>query len=102
MPDAGSWALIWAEALLVGGLLGGIFFAGLWWTVRRATQSLTPARWFLGSLFLRTAIVLAGFYAIGADQPVRLGLCVLGFLMARFIVLRATSPTVVAMDRPCA
>lgn len=102
MPDNGSWSLIWAGALLAGGLLGVFFFAGLWWTVRRGALSPTPVRWFLGSLILRTAIVLAGFYAIGADQPMLLGLCLLGFLLARLIVVRATRPASDRMAPPCA
>jgi len=97
MPDNGMTALVWVGALFAGVLLGAVFFGGLWWTVRRGTTSATPARWFVGSLVVRTAIVLAGFYAIGMDQPLRLGLCMLGFLLARFIVLRVTSG-----DQSCA
>ena len=93
MPDDPSGTLVWVAALLAGGLLGVFFFAGLWWTVRRSALSPTPARWFLGSLILRIAIVLAGFYVVGAGQPVRLGLCLLGFLLARAIVLLVTKPT---------
>lgn len=102
MPDNLSGTLVWVAALLAGGMLGGVFFGGLWWTVRRGALSPTPARWFLGSLVLRAAIVLAGFYAVGAGQPGRLGLCLLGFLLARAIVLRATRPTAAAMEPPCA
>ncbi len=90
MPDDLGGALVWVAALLAGGMLGGVFFGGLWWTVRRGALSATPARWFLGSLVLRTAIVLAGLYAVGAGQPLRLGLCLLGFLLARTIVLHVT------------
>jgi F1F0 ATPase subunit 2 len=93
MPDSISETLVWVAALLAGGLLGVVFFGGLWWTVQRGASSPTPARWFFGSFVLRTAIVLAGFYAVGAGQPVRLGLCLLGFLLARAVVLRATRPT---------
>jgi F1F0 ATPase subunit 2 len=102
MPDNIDGTLVWVAALLAGGLLGGVFFGGLWWTVRRGALSPNPARWFLGSLLLRTAIVLAGFYAVGAGQPLLLGPCLLGFLLARTIVLRATQPTAVAMSPPCA
>ena len=92
MPDHASWILDWVGALLVGAALGAVFFGGLWWTVRRGAASLAPARWFVGSLILRTAIVLAGFYAVGAGQPLRLALCLLGFLLARALVLRSTRP----------
>ena len=100
MIDHGSWVLVWVAVLLVGAALGGIFFAGLWWTVRRGASSPTPERWFLASLILRSAIVLFGFYLVGAGQPLRLGLCMLGFLLARVIVLRATQPTAAALVVP--
>lgn len=96
MIDYGNWVLAGAGALLAGGALGGIFFGGLWWTVRHGSSSPTPARWFLGSLILRTAVVLLGFYVVGAAQPVRLGLCMLGFLLARAVVMRVTQPTAAA------
>jgi F1F0 ATPase subunit 2 len=80
----------WAVALGVGAVLGAVFFGGLWWTVQRGAVSASPGRWFLGSFVLRSALVVAGFYAVGADQPLRLGLCLLGFLLARFAVLRLT------------
>ncbi len=50
-----------ASALVAGVLLGAIFFGGLWWTVRRGVSSGQVALWFLGSMLLRTCIVLAGF-----------------------------------------
>lgn len=98
LSDAGAWL----AALLVGGLLGGIFFGGLWWTVQHAAVSATPARWFLGSLVARLAIVLAGFHAFGAGQPLRLVLCLLGFVLARALVLRVTRPRAAGMGPPCA
>ncbi|MBC7707212.1 MAG: ATP synthase subunit I [Rhodoferax sp.] len=92
-----SDAIHWAASMLAGAALGVIFFGGLWWTVQRCATSPLPARWFIGSFTLRTAIVLAGFYSIGAGQPLQLGLCLLGFLLARTIVLFATRPTSAAI-----
>ena len=96
MPDNLSPAWASVGALLAGACFGVVFFGGLWWTVRRAAASPVPARWFLGSLVLRTTMVLAGFFAVGAGQPLRIGLCLLGFLLARAIVLRVTRPTTAA------
>lgn len=90
MLDASGGVWVWAGSLLAGGALGAVFFGGLWWTVQRGAASSTPTRWFVGSFVLRTATVLAGFYAVGAGQPARLLLCMLGFLLARAIVLRMT------------
>lgn len=92
MSDGLSSGWLWWGALLAGTGLGVLFFGGLWWTVRHAATSPMPARWFVGSFVLRTALVLAGFYAIGVGQPARMGLCLLGFLVARAVVVRVTRP----------
>ncbi len=47
---------------VAGLLLGGFFFGGLWWTVRKGASSRRSALWFFGSFALRTSLVLAGFY----------------------------------------
>lgn len=77
-------------AAMAGVALGGIFFGGLWWTVRRATQGRAPGLWFLASLLLRTVIVLAGFYFLGAHHWERLTACLVGFTLARLLVLWLT------------
>jgi F1F0 ATPase subunit 2 len=80
-------------ALLMGALTGTIFFGGLWWTVRRGLSSRQPALLFLGSLLLRTAVALAGFYLASRGDLRRLLACLLGFLLARTLVTRlARSP----------
>lgn len=75
-------------ALLAGVLLGAIFFGGLWWTVKKAIASPRPAQWFIGSLLLRTAIALAGFYMAADADWKRLLLCLAGFVAARLIMTR--------------
>ena len=82
--------LFLALALVVGLLLDTIFFGGLWWTVRKGVFSKSPALWFLGSMLLRMGIVLAGFYFVGRGDWQRLATCLLGFIIARFIVMRLT------------
>jgi F1F0 ATPase subunit 2 len=83
-------ALHLMPALVAGILLGAIFFGGLWWTVRKGLSSGQPAFWFLGSLLLRTGIVLAGFYLVADQRLGRLLLCLTGFVMARMIVTQIT------------
>ena len=73
-----------------GGMLGGIFFGGLWWTVRRGVLSSQPALWFLGSLLIRMGIVLAGFYLISQGRWERLIACLVGFILARLLVTSLT------------
>lgn len=82
--------LILALALMAGLGLGTIFFGGLWWTVRKGIYSQSPALWFLGSMVLRMSIVLVGLYFIGRGDWPRLVACLLGFVVARFIVTRLT------------
>ena len=76
--------------LLAGGLLGVFFFGGLWWTVKKGVSSTQPALLFFASMLLRTIVVLIGFYFIGGDHWSRLLACFLGFIIARFIVMRFT------------
>jgi F1F0 ATPase subunit 2 len=83
-------------ALVAGVLLGAIFFGGLWWTIRKSVSSRQPALLFFGSLLLRTALALAGFYWTARGHWERLLVCLLGFVMARAIVTRLTR----AVERP--
>jgi F1F0 ATPase subunit 2 len=77
-------------ALLAGGVLGAIFFGGLWWTVRLGISSEWAAVWFLGSLLLRTGIALCGFYFVSQGDWRRVVACLVGFLMARLFVMLLT------------
>jgi F1F0 ATPase subunit 2 len=88
--------------LVTGILLGAIFFGGLWWTVQKGLSSKRSALWFFGSLLLRTSIALAGFYFVSRGHWERLLACLLGFVIARFIVTRLTraaeKPTYLAQE----
>lgn len=79
-------------ALAAGLLLGGLFFGGLWWTVRKGMTSNRPALLFLASLLVRTGTVVAGFYIVGEGHWQRLLVCLFGFVLARFIVTRFAGP----------
>ena len=78
-------------ACTAGGLLGVVFFGGLWWTLRRAFASTRPALWIGGSLLLRMACVVAGFIVVSAGDWRRLLACLLGFWAARWLILRLTA-----------
>ena len=82
--------LILILAWTAGLALGAIFFGGLWWTVRQGLSSPRPALWFFASHLTRMSIVLAGFYFVGHGNRERLVACLLGFIIARFIVIRST------------
>ena len=87
-------------ALVTGVLLGVMFFGGLWWTVRKGFSSKQPALWFFGSLLLRMSIALAGFYFVSGGHWDRLLACLLGFVIARFIVTRLTGSPVEHNNSP--
>ena len=78
-------------AFVAGALLGAFFFGGLWWTVQKAITSERPAIWFLGSLLLRTCLILTGFYLVAQGHWSRVVACLLGFLVARLLVVRRLS-----------
>ena len=87
-------------AWLAGLGLGAIFFGGLWWTVRKGVSSPRPATWFLGSLLLRTAIALAGFYFVARNHWQSLVACLVGFVIARAVVIWLTRTSAEKPSRP--
>lgn len=92
--------LMSALTLAAGLLLGAIFFGGLWWTVRKGVSSKRPALLFLGSLLVRTGIVVTGFFLVSDGHWQRLLTCLLGFAIARFIVTRLVGPPLHHNDAP--
>ena len=80
---------IWLAGV-AGGMLGTLFFGGLWWTVRKGISAKQPALWFLGSLFVRMSVTVAGFYFVSAGNWKRLLSCLLGFVLACVAVTRLT------------
>jgi F1F0 ATPase subunit 2 len=87
-----------ALALLSGVLLGVVFFGGLWWTVRHALLSPFPALWISASSLIRTVVALAGFYAASHAEWRRLLVCLLGFFLARLIVMHVSGKLAVLAD----
>lgn len=81
-----------ALAGLAGLVLSALSFGGLWWTVRLGIVSRRPALLFLGSLLLRTAVVVTGFYFVGDGDWQRLLACLVGFVVARSIIMRLAGP----------
>jgi F1F0 ATPase subunit 2 len=87
-------------ALAVGGVLGVIFFGGLWWTVRHALTAANPALWMLVSVLLRMGIALTGFYYVSSKGWRSVLLCLGGFLIARALVTRITRPQLEVRHAP--
>jgi F1F0 ATPase subunit 2 len=73
---------------LLGALLGGLYLAALWLTVRRLTRVRRPALWLLGSTLLRLGLLLAGFwYILGDGHWQRLLAALAGFIVVRALTL---------------
>ncbi len=79
-----------AIAFMEGVLLGVFFFVGLWLTVRKLESFQPAALLFLGSMLLRIGIVVLGFYFILGDNWQHLVAGLLGFTLARIIIMRLT------------
>lgn len=83
-------ALIVVLAACAGVLLGAVFFGGLHWTVQHGLASERPVLWFVAGGGLRLGIALGGFYLVADGQWPRLVACLVGFIIARFLVIRFT------------
>ncbi len=77
-------------SLIAGGILGIIFFGGLWLTIQRALHSKKAAFLFVSSFIIRMAIILAGFYYVSQHSWQKMLVCLAGFLIARTIITRVT------------
>ncbi len=82
------WHIILVFA--AGIILGTLFFGGLWLTVKKSITAKSPALWLIGGFFIRINMVLIGFYYVSGDSWQRLLICLLGFIIARMIVMQLT------------
>ena len=82
----------WFVAGMAGMALGFIFFVGLWWTVRSSVSSPRPGVLMFVSLLLRVGITLVGFYLVAGGHWYPLVACLLGFVLARVIIIRFIAP----------
>ena len=83
-------------SFFIGIALGGVYFAGLWETVRKLPDAEKPARRVALSFALRMTLVLSGFYLVMQGDWQRLAAALVGFLLMREILLRRlgkTNPT---------
>ncbi len=74
--------------LLVGTVLGTLFYGGLWWTVVRSMTLAQPAWLILGSFLLRTLVTVAGFYFILQGGWPSLTAALAAFLLTRMVITR--------------
>lgn len=88
-----AWVFLWSLPLAAGILLGAIFFAGLWWTIRHGLSSRRPEFWFICSMLLRTGFTVTGFYLLltlpgNGSGWKALAAGLLGFIIARLAATR--------------
>lgn len=88
-----------AMAFLAGALLAAMYLGALWLTVQRLSRVRHPAGWLFGSWIARTTLLLGGLYAITAGHWERLLACLVGFLVARTLVLQRVGPPAAARVR---
>ncbi len=81
-------------AFLSGIGIGGFYFAGLWWTVRRLQMSRRPGLLALASFLVRTGLSGIAFFFILGGHWERLLFCLLGFVIMRSIAVRRLGPDV--------
>lgn len=79
-------------AFIAGIGLGVFYFGGLWWTVRRISTAPHPAILSLVSFFGRLGVVLLGFYLLTGGHWGRILVSLLGFLVARGVLVRRWGP----------
>ncbi len=85
--------------LAVGLVLGLVYFGGLWITVRHVVHSSIPAVILLASWLGRTALLLAGLWLVSSGRLQAVLAFMIGFLVARFILIQQLKPAVVASQR---
>ena len=85
--------LSFAMTIIAGFILGILFFGGLYWTVRIGMESRNPALLFVVSFLVRTTSVLAGFYFLLDGHWEKLVTSMMGFLLARILIMQFTKPS---------
>lgn len=76
-------------ALLGGMGIGVVFFGGLWITIRRVKTMQRPGTVLFVSSFVRIVFALGGLYVLAWGRWERLLIAVIGFVLARLIVIRS-------------
>lgn len=75
-------------AAVLGLILGGLYFYGLWFTVRHLAQLSRPGLWLLASWIVRVGLLMAGVYLIAGGDWRRLVAALAGILLARILLTR--------------
>lgn len=71
-----------------GSVLGLFYFWGLWKTVERMPAVRNPYAWMFASFLIRTILVVLGFYILLQLQWQFVAIALIGFILARMILVR--------------
>lgn len=85
----------WPADLLIGtatgAVLGGFFFGGLMWTIRRLPGSRRPALMAGVSVLGRVAVLSVGLVFVAQGRALRIAFALLGILLVRWALVRRWS-----------
>ena len=73
---------------MVGAAIGAIYFAGLWETVRKLSETNKPFRRVVLSFALRMILLISGFYLVMQGEWERLVAAMIGLILAREFLVR--------------
>ncbi len=79
-------------SFLAGILIGGLYFSGLWITVRQLPTARHPALLLLGSFALRLGLLLAAIYLLANAHWSYLLSAIAGVILARVLLIRRWGP----------
>lgn len=82
-----EWLILFL-VLVAGAGVGVFYYGGLWLTVRHLPGMPRPGLVLLGSFAGRTLLAILAFLGITGGQWLRLVVCLAGFIVARFVVVR--------------
>lgn len=89
-----------AAALAVGIGFGGAYFGGLWLTVRRVPDARRPGLLVLGSYAGRLLGAGVGFWLVLETGWPNLLACLVGFLVARSVLVRRLGRRAAVREAP--
>lgn len=78
---------------VLGGLIGWIYFTGLWRTVRKLPEAHSPYGLMIFSFAARMVFALGGFFILADGQWERMTAALLGFFIVRAILVRSFGRT---------
>ena len=79
-------------ALVTGGLLGLVYYGGLWWTVNRLQTTLQPGLLFAASFLVRTTLVIAGLLFMSQGDWLLIVVALIPFIVVRIVLTRRWGP----------